>query len=125
MYTRCRSTCRPQISHSDAMGNQGSLPLQRHGSPLRQQVAFEEVDGPVVDELRWVEAGKSGGFTLERHVLDRAAQLTQPADHLIGLLARDARIVVALEHQERAAHVFDIGDWRTFDELPAVGLEVA
>src|ERR1700680_2967501 len=80
---------------SPGSGPPGSPNLSSRFSaaPLSQEVAFEEVDGPVVYKLRRVEAGKSVAFTFERHVFDRAPQLTQPVDHLVGLLARDARIV--------------------------------
>src|SRR5579859_4444078 len=66
---------------------------------LGEQVALEEIDCPFVDQLRCVSAGEAVALTCECDVLDLATQLAKPVDDLVGLFARYARIVVALEHQ--------------------------
>src|SRR5260370_42215436 len=70
-------------------------------------------------------AGEAVNLALERDVLDRAPEFTQPPNHLLRLVARDPWIVVALDHQKRAAHVFDVGYRRALDQLLAIGFQVA
>src|SRR5260370_4125527 len=70
-------------------------------------------------------AGEAVTLVLERDVLDRAPEFTQPLTYLIRLLARDPWIVVALDHQQRAAHVFDVGYRRALDQLLPIGFQVA
>src|SRR5260370_8291842 len=119
----------PKVYATPTWMSSANVTVQRHGKPvvvlptnalLGQQVAFEEIDGPVMHELRGVATREPMSLTCEGHVLDRAAQLTQPANDLIGLLPRDARIVVPLEHQQRATHVVDVGDRRSFDHLSPI-----
>src|SRR6266853_3706605 len=46
----------------------GRAPRRRHGPPLSEQVAFEEVDRPVMDELRGVATREPMALTSEGHV---------------------------------------------------------
>src|SRR5260370_42118439 len=98
-------------------------PTKVTNSQLPEEIALEEVDGPIVDELRGVAARKPMALTFEGHILDGAAQLTKTADHLVGFPAWDARIVVALEAQQRTANIFDVGDRGALDEHLVVGVQ--
>ena len=59
------------------------------------------------------------------HVLDAAAEPPKPLDDLIGFLFRNARVVLTLEDEHRAANALDVRDRRAFNELLAVSLDVA
>src|SRR5207237_2941579 len=94
------------------------------GDPLDPELPRDEVQDPPVRILGVSALGEPVALIWIDHVLDAAAERAKALDDLIGFLLRDTRVVLALEDQHRAAHVVDVRDRRTLDELRAVVLEI-
>src|SRR6266571_3375642 len=99
--------------------------LNPDGLTRPEQVPLEKLDQALVDKLPAVAAGETVALILQRDVFDWPTEGAQPPDELIGFLGWDTRIVVALNHQQRAAHVLDIRDWRALHQALPVSVEVA
>src|SRR5207237_1199665 len=94
------------------------------GDRLDPELPREEIQDPPVRILCVSALREPVALIWIDHVLDAAAERTKALDDLIGFLLRDTRVVLALEDQHRAAHVLDVRDRRSLDELRAVVLEI-
>src|SRR5438105_13365612 len=85
----------------------------------------EETDDRVVTTHAVLELQHVMPFVLEYEVVDVVSQLTEILDELAGLGLDDARVVLALDDEQRARDVLDIRLRRTFDEEVVIANRIA
>src|SRR5438552_17795886 len=93
-------------------------------APALIQMRFEPLARqPVGADLIRI-AREAVAFVVEDDVLDVAAELAKPLDHLVGLGLDDARVLRALDDEQRRAHLVDVRDRRALEQELLLRLSV-
>src|ERR1044071_7909876 len=92
---------------------------------LLLKVPPQEVDGEWKRNQLVFQLGDLVPFVIKPQKLDRTTERLQPGHHLLSFVDRHARVVGAVDHQQRGGDPLDVVDRRDLFQKLAIVLQTA